>query len=114
VFARFHYTHGRQRALGDRDWRSAFPPPSVPEGVFTLDLAREAPNLVPALATEFETLRTAIEGEWNRSRTAGHGPDSPSYDAPRIARIMSRLAGLLPGAADRRALELRANAVAHG
>lgn len=111
---RFAYRTNLARATGYRMWRSAFWPPAPDYRVFCLDLAPELPALGAALGAELEILRAAIDAEWRRVTSLGGDGATRLHDATTIARCLHRLAELLPGDDDRRALVLRAEAVEHG
>ncbi|HMG23104.1 MAG TPA: hypothetical protein VK607_17330 [Kofleriaceae bacterium] len=78
-----------------------------------LDLANEVPALGAGLHAELETLRAAIEAEWERCHALSGNAAAGIQDAA-IARCLRRIAELLPGEADRRALGLRADVVERG
>jgi len=94
---RFAYGTNLERAISYRGQSHGAWPPAYDYHLSYLDLASEVPALGAGLHTEMETLRTAIEAKWQ--------------DAAGIARCLRRIAALLPGEADRRALGLRANIV---
>ncbi|MCY1079434.1 class I SAM-dependent methyltransferase [Archangium lansingense] len=111
---RFAYDQNLQRATRYREWRSAFWPPSDEYRLICLDLAPEVPSLGPGLAAELETLRTAIDVAWQKSKTQVVNGPARMHDAASVTRCLHRIAKLLPNATDRRALELRAGAVERG
>lgn len=94
---RFAYGSNLERAIRDREQSQASWPPAYDYHLSYLDLANEVPALGAGLHTELEALRVAIEAEWQ--------------DAAAIAQCLRRIAELLPGEADRRALGLRASIV---
>src|SRR6202000_26221 len=79
-----------------------------------LDLANEVPALGAGLHAELETLRAAVEAEWNRCHALSGTAPARMPDAVAIARCLHRIAELLPGEADRRALGLRADVIERG
>ncbi|MGH9884925.1 MAG: hypothetical protein ACREBE_05330, partial [bacterium] len=78
-----------------------------------LDLANEVPALGAGLHAELEMLRAAIEAAWKECHALG-GNGAGMQDAAAIAHSLRRIAELVPGEVDRRALGLRANAVERG
>jgi len=97
---RFAYGSNLERAIGYRGQSHASWPPAYDYHLSYLDLANEVPALGAGLHTELETLRAAIEATWQ--------------DTAAIAHCLRRIAELLPGEADRRALRQRASVVEHG
>jgi hypothetical protein len=111
---RFAYGSNLERAISYRERRHAPRPPPYDYRVSYLDLASEVPALSAGLHAEVEALRAAIEAEWRQSHALGGGAAAGMQDAATIARCMRRIAELLPGESDRRALGLRADAVERG
>jgi hypothetical protein len=97
---RFAYGSNLERAIDHRGQSHASWPPAYDYHLCYLDLANEVPALGAGLHTELETLRVAIDAQWQ--------------DAAAIAHCLRRVAELLPGEADRRALGLRASVVERG
>jgi hypothetical protein len=111
---RFAYGANLERATSDRERSHAPRPPSYDYLVSYLDLANEVPALGAGLRAELDTLRAALEAEWKWSHALGGSATVGMQDAPAIARCLRRIAELLPGQSDRRALGLRADATERG
>lgn len=111
---RFAYGSNLERATGHPEWGHGFWPPVYDYRLFYLDLANEVPALGAGLHAELETLRAAIEAEWKRCHGLGGTAAPRMQGAATIARCLRRIAELLPGEADRRALGLRADVVERG
>jgi hypothetical protein len=111
---RFAYGTNLERATSYRERSHAPRPPLYDYRLSYLDLANEVPALGAGLHAELEALRAAVEAEWNRCHTLGGNGGARMQDAATIARCLRRIAELLPGDADRRALGLRADAVERG
>ncbi len=100
---RFAYGANLERMTSHRERSHASWPPAYDYRLSYLDLANEIPALGAGLHAELATLRAAVEAEWRHA-----------HDAAAIARCLRRIAELLPGEADRRALGLRADVVERG
>jgi hypothetical protein len=111
---RFEYGTNLERATGHRGRSDASWPPAYDYRLSYLDLASEVPALGAGLRAELETLRAAVDAEWNRCHALGGDAAARMQDAATIARCLRRIAELLPGEADRRALGLRADVVECG
>lgn len=111
---RFAYGANLERATSFRERSHASWPPAYDYRLSYLDLANEVPALGAGLHAELETLRTAVDAEWKRCHALGGNAAAHMQDAATIARCLRRIAELLPGEADRRALGLRADAVERG
>jgi hypothetical protein len=111
---RFAYGTNLERATSQRGRSDASWPPAYDYRLSYLDLASEVPALGAGLPAELETLRAAVEAERKRSHALGGNAAPPMHDAAAIARCLRRIAELLPGEPDRRALGLRADAVERG
>ncbi|HEX3482336.1 MAG TPA: hypothetical protein VHT91_45280 [Kofleriaceae bacterium] len=111
---RFAYGTNLERATGHPAWNHAFAPPAYDYRLFYLDLANEVPTLSAGLHAELETLRAGVEAEWTRCRALGGNAAARMPGAATIARCLRRIAELLPGEADRRALGLRADVIERG
>lgn len=111
---RFAYGTNLERATSRRGRSDASWPPAYDYRLSYLDLTNEVPALGAGLPAELETLRAAVEAEWKRSHALGGHASAALQDAAAIARCLRRIAELLPGPADRRALGLRADAVERG
>ncbi|MEV5886554.1 hypothetical protein AB0L74_28285 [Streptomyces sp. NPDC052020] len=111
---RFDYEANLRRAGSYRDHRSAFWPPTDGYEVSFLDLAGDTPDFGGAFLRSLAVLKDEIEAEWKRVKDKGV-PARRRFNAPRpVAEAMREIAEHLPGAADRRALTLRARAVQDG
>ena len=97
---RFAYGTNLERVISYRRQSPASCPEAYDYHLSYLDLANEVPALGAGLHAELETLRAAIEAGWQ--------------DAAAIADCLRRIAELLPGQADRRALALRASVIERG
>ena len=111
---RFAYGTNLERATGHPEWSHASGPLADDYRLFYLDLANEVPALSAGMHAELETLRAAVEAEWTLCQSLGGNTAARTPNAVTIARCLRRLAELLPGEADRRALGLRADAVERG
>jgi hypothetical protein len=111
---RFAYGSNLERATNPRAQSQASWPPAYDYHLSYLDLANEVPALGAGLHAELETLRTGIEAAWNQCRAVTGNGAAGLRDAAVIAHSLRRIAELLPGEADRRALELRADTVERG
>ncbi|KUL37341.1 hypothetical protein ADL22_21985 [Streptomyces sp. NRRL F-4489] len=111
---RFDYHVNLGNAGTYRTHRGAFWPPAGHYRVSCLDLAGATPDLGDGFRRGLAALTSAIEAEWQRVKDHGV-PARRRFNEPRpTAEALRALAAHLPGDADRRALELRANAVEHG
>ena len=111
---RFAYGTNLERATGDPGWSHAFRPPAYDDRPFDLDLANEVPALGAGLHAELETLRAAAQAEWQRCHALNGNALARMQDAATIVRCLHRIAELLPGDADRRALGLRVDRIERG
>jgi hypothetical protein len=111
---RFAYGTNLERATSHRGRSDASWPPAYDYRLSYLDLANEVPALGAGLRTELEILRAAVDAEWKHCRALGGNATPRMQDAATVARCLRRIAELLPGQADRRALGLRADAVERG
>ncbi len=111
---RFAYGTNLERTTGHRERSHASWPPAYDYRLSYLDLANEVPALGAELHTELETLRAMVEAEWRRCHAVTSHAAASMQDAAAIARCLRRIAELLPGEADRRALGLRADLVERG
>ncbi len=111
---RFAYGTNLERATSYRERSHASWPPAYDYRVSYLDLANEVPALGAGLHAELEALRAAIEAEWKHCHTSSAAAAAGMQDAAAIARCLRRIAELLPGEADRRALGLRASVIERG
>ena len=111
---RFAYGTNLERAASFRERSDASWPPAYDYRLSYLDLANEVPALGAGLHAELETLRAAIEAERKQCHAQNGHAAAGMLDAAGIARCLRRIAELLPGESDRRALGLRADAVERG
>jgi hypothetical protein len=111
---RFAYGTNLERATSHRGRSDASWPPAYDYRLSYLDLANEVPALGAGLRTELEILRAAVDAEWKHCRALGANTTARMQDAATVARCLRRIAELLPGQADRRALGMRADAVERG
>jgi hypothetical protein len=111
---RFAYGSNLERAISYREQSHMSWPPAYDYHLSYLDLANEVPALGAGLHAELETLRAAIEAEWKQCHALDGNAAAGIQDAAAIAHSLRRIAELLPGEADRRALGLRANMLEHG
>ncbi|MCX0242541.1 hypothetical protein [Streptomyces drozdowiczii] len=111
---RFDYPSNLARAGSYRTHRSAFWPPAASYALGCLDLAAATPDLGDGFRRALGGLRGAVEAEWQRVKEIGI-PARRRFNEPMaIAEAVRGVAKHLPGEADRRAAELRANAVQDG
>jgi len=111
---RFDYASNLSQAGSYGDWRGAFWPPAESYAITQLDLVAAAPPLAEDAMDGLAALKSAIETEWAAAKRGGDFGHRRFADPPTVAAAMRRIALGLPGAADRRALELRAQAVRDG
>lgn len=111
---RFAYGTNLERATSHHERSHASWPPAYDYRLSYLDLANEVPALGAGLHAELEALRAAIEAEWKHCHTSRDAVAAGMQDTAAIARCLRRIAELLPGEADRRALGLRASVVERG
>jgi hypothetical protein len=111
---RFAYGTNLERATSYRERSDGSWPPAYDYRLSYLDLAHEVPALGAGLHAELETLRAAIEAEWKQCHALSGNAAPGLQDAAAIARCLRRIAELLPGEADRRALGLRADLIERG
>ena len=111
---RFAYGSNLERAASHRAQSHTSWSPVYDYHLSYLDLANEIPALGAGLYAELEMLRGAIEAEWTRCNGPGGGAAVGMQNAAAIAHSLRRIGELLPGEADRRALELRAHGVERG
>ncbi|MGW7612381.1 hypothetical protein ACWGKW_35020 [Streptomyces sp. NPDC054766] len=111
---RFDYEHNLGRTGSYRAHRSAFWPPADSYTLSCLDLADAAPRLGDGFRQSLAVLKSAVEAEWLRVKEIGIPARRRFNDPLPVAEAMRDLGKHLPGKADRRAVELRANAVQDG
>ncbi|MFD6422868.1 hypothetical protein [Streptomyces sp. NPDC060198] len=111
---RFDYPSNLASAGSYRTHRSAFWPPSDGYALGCLDLSGATPDLGDGFRPALADLRVAVEAEWQRVKEIGIPARRRFNDPTAIAQAVRGVAEHLPGEADRRAAELRANAVQDG
>jgi hypothetical protein len=111
---RFAFDRNLCRATQYRRWRGAFWPPASDYHAFCLDLGPELPPAAPELPSELAALSALVEAEWLAFKAPGGVREARLRDAAGVGRKLRRIAELLPTAAARRALTLRASAVERG
>ncbi len=111
---RFDYTTNLGRASSYREYRSALWPPSDRYTLAQLNLADATPDLGEEFLRGLAALKSAVEAEWQRTKDVGVPARRRFNDPTSTADAMRAVGARLPGEADRRAIELRANAVQHG
>src|SRR6266550_2274566 len=111
---RFDYSGNVGRAGSYGGHRSAFWPPVGSYAVSCTDLAAATPALGDAFLRGLAELQAAIDEEWRTAKEVGPPARTRFADPPLVASAMRAIAECLPGAVDRRAIELRAQAIEHG
>ncbi|WP_144440698.1 hypothetical protein [Streptomyces roseifaciens] len=111
---RFDYTVNLERAGSYRMRRSALWPPSGSYALGCLDLAGATPDLGDGFRRALAALKGAVEAEWHTVKEIGIPARRRFNDPPAVAGALRDVAEYLPGEADRRAAELRADAVRNG
>ncbi len=111
---RFDYESNLGRAGSYRAHRSAFWPPARSYALTCLDLADVTPELGDGFHHALAVLKSAVEAEWQKVKEIGIPARRRFNDPSSVAEAMRKVADHLPGEADRRAAELRANAVQNG
>ncbi|WP_369171295.1 hypothetical protein AB5J49_26810 [Streptomyces sp. R28] len=111
---RFDHASNLGRAGSYRTYRSAFWPPAGSYALGCLDLAGSTPALGDGFRRALADLKAAVEAEWHRVKEIGVPARRRFNDPLAIAEAVRDVAKHLPGEADRRAAELRANAVQDG
>src|SRR6266550_239000 len=111
---RFDYSGNVGRAGSYGGHRSAFWPPVGSYAVSCTDLAAATPALGDAFLRGLAELQAAIDEEWRTAKEVGPPARTRFADPPLVASAMRAIAERLPGAVDRRAIELRAQAIEHG
>ncbi len=111
---RFDYAGNlsRTRSYGSR--HSAFWPPTDSYTLHFLDLEPATPPVGAEFLRDLARLKSAIEAEWRARKESGHGAGTSLADPAGIAAALRGVGGHLTSEADRRAVDLRARAVAAG
>lgn len=113
--SRFSYADNLRSAGHYHGYCGNFWPPAVEYRLISLDLAMMAPPTPDGFVKTLETLRNLVEGEWFSCKIHGSATDPTRFRDPSpIADVMRGLAKYLTLTEDRRALEMRANAVESG
>ncbi|WP_333737392.1 hypothetical protein [Streptomyces sp. IBSBF 2806] len=111
---RFEHAANVERTGSYRARRSAFWPPSASYALSCLDLAGATPDLGDGFRRALAGLERTIETEWHAVKEIGIPSRRRFNDPTAAADALREVARHLPGAADRRAAELRADAVQRG
>lgn len=111
---RFDYPANLGRAGTYRAYRSAFWPPSDTYSLSCLDLTAAVSDLGDGFRQGLDALKSAIDAEWLKVKQIGIPARRRFNDPLPIAEAMRDVGKHLAGEHDRRALELRANAVQNG
>lgn len=111
---RFDHASNLARAGSYRTHHSAFWPPADAYTLGCLDLAGATPALGDGFRRALAGLKAAVEAEWQRVKEIGVPARRRFNDPMAIAEAVRDVAKHLPGEPDRRAAELRANAVQDG
>lgn len=112
---RFAFENNLQNVRTFDGWLSSFWPPSPDYKVFFLNLRSKVPAIFGEdLSTELSMLNLLVDANWQARKTLRQGNGISLGNAGPIAECLRRISSMLSNDADRRVLEIRANAVESG